>query len=258
VILLLPLLAFVFASLLVAAGAMALSGGETATLERRLGEIQIGGPIEMKPEDTEYRRAMLDMLKRVGNVAPRSSSEMGKLQQRLLAAGYRSKEALIIFFGIRAACALAFFAVVMSSIVVRPSLWVAFAACGLGYLLPSMMLGRLAKKRQHRIRLGLPDALDLLVVSVEAGLGLDQAIQRVGLELDFAHPDLSLELSLINRSWRCSSRPTSSAPAWRSRCASTPRRCGRNGASAPRKRRRRPASRWSSPSCSASSRRFGS
>ena len=157
--LLLPLLAFVFASLLVAAGAMALSGGETATLERRLGEIQIGGPIEMKPEDTEYRRAMLEMLKRVGNVAPRSSSEMGKLQQRLLAAGYRSKEALIIFFGIRAACALAFFAVVMSSIVVRPSLWVAFAACGLGYLLPSMMLGRLAKKRQHRIRLGLPDAL---------------------------------------------------------------------------------------------------
>jgi tight adherence protein C len=198
VTLLLPLLAFLFASLLVAAGAMALSSGETATLERRLGEIQIGGPIEVRPEDTEYRRAMLDMLKRVGNVAPRSSSEMGKLQQRLVTAGYRSKEALIIFFGIRAACALAFFAVVMSSIVVRPSLWVAFAACGLGYLLPSMMLGRLAKKRQHRIRLGLPDALDLLVVSVEAGLGLDQAIQRVGLELDFAHPDLSLELSLIN------------------------------------------------------------
>ena len=196
--LLLPLLAFVFASLLVAAGAMALSSGETATIERRLGEIQIGGPIEVKAEDTEYRRAMIDMLKRVGNVAPRSNKEMGKLQQRLVTAGYRSKEALIVFFGLRAACALGFFALVMSSIVVRPSLPVALAACGLGYLLPSMALGRMAKKRQHRIRLGLPDALDLLVVSVEAGLGLDQAIQRVGLELDFAHPDLSQELSLIN------------------------------------------------------------
>src|SRR5207249_736441 len=71
-------------------------------------------------------------------------------------------------------------------------------ACALGYLLPSMALGRLAKRRQHRIRLGLPDALDLLVVSVEAGLGLDQAIQRVADELGFAHPDLCDELRLIN------------------------------------------------------------
>ena len=61
-----------------------------------------------------------------------------------------------------------------------------------------MVLARKAKRRQHRIRLGLPDALDLLVVSVEAGLGLDQAIQRVGAELAFAHPDLCDELRLIN------------------------------------------------------------
>jgi tight adherence protein C len=74
----------------------------------------------------------------------------------------------------------------------------ALAGCGLGYVLPGMVLGRLAKKRQHRIRLGLPDVLDLLVVSVEAGLGLDQAIQRVGEELAFAHPELSDELRLIN------------------------------------------------------------
>jgi tight adherence protein C len=74
----------------------------------------------------------------------------------------------------------------------------ALGACGVGYIMPGFMLAKMAKRRQHRIRLGLPDALDLLVVSVEAGLGLDQAIQRVADELAFAHPDLAEEMKLIN------------------------------------------------------------
>jgi tight adherence protein C len=123
---------------------------------------------------------------------------MGKLQQRLVTAGYRSHEAIAVFFGIRLGCALVVFALLATPIVMKPNLLFALVGCALGYLLPSMALGRLAKRRQHRIRLGLPDALDLLVVSVEAGLGLDQAIQRVGAELDFAHPELSEELRLIN------------------------------------------------------------
>ena len=195
---LLPILAFLFASLLVAAGAMAFSSNASTAIERRLGEITVGGHGDAKAETPEYAKAVVDALKRVGNIAPKSESEAGKLQQRLVAAGYRSKEALIVFFGIRLACALAGFALLMSPIVARPNLLMALAATALGYLLPGMALARLAKKRQHKIRLGLPDALDLLVVSVEAGLGLDQAIQRVGVELDFAHPELSEELSLIN------------------------------------------------------------
>jgi tight adherence protein C len=67
-----------------------------------------------------------------------------------------------------------------------------------GYLLPGMVLARLAKRRQHRIRLSLADALDLLVVSVEAGLGLDQALMRVATELSAAYPDLADELKLVN------------------------------------------------------------
>jgi len=194
--LLLPLLAFVFASLLVTAAAMALSPAATTAIERRLGELTTGGPIEARPEESATHKKLIEMLKRVGTAAPKSKKETGKLQQRLITAGYRGKEAVFVFFGIRAACALAAFALVM--VLPNPSLAFGMAACGLGYLLPSMALGRMAKKRQHRIRLGLPDAIDLLVVSVEAGLGLDQAIQRVGTELDFAHPDLSEELALIN------------------------------------------------------------
>ena len=195
--LLLPLLGFIFVSLLVMAAAMALSPATGGTIERRLGEITGMRPKEVA-EDSGYRQVMIDSLKRIGAVAPHSSSEMGKLQRKLLWAGYRSHEAITIFFGIRIGCALLGFALLATPILMRPNLLLALGTCGLGYLLPSMYLGRLAKKRQHRIRLGLPDALDLLVVSVEAGLGLDQAIQRVGEELAFAHKDLSDELRLIN------------------------------------------------------------
>src|SRR4029077_18360089 len=116
--------------------------------------------------------------------------------------GYRGNEALPIFFGIRLACALLCFGLIATPIFERPNLLFALGAAGLGYLLPTMALKRIAKRRQHRIGLGLPDALDLLVVSAEAGLGLDQAIQRVADELGFAHPDLCDEMRLINRELR--------------------------------------------------------
>ena len=194
---LLPVLAFLFGSLLIAAAAMAFAPSASVTLERRLGEVT-GTRVKASSDDPGYDRVMIDTLKKIGAMAPQSRSEMGKLQRRLVTAGYRSHEAIAVFFGIRLGCALVVFALLATPIVMRPNLLFALVGCALGYLLPSMALGRLAKKRQHRIRLGLPDALDLLVVSVEAGLGLDQAIQRVGAELDFAHPELSEELRLIN------------------------------------------------------------
>ena len=195
--LLLPLLAFLFASLMVAAVALAWSPGGGATIERRLGEVT-GTRVRQPADDSGYDRVLLDALKKFGSVAPQSTNEMGKLQRKLVTAGFRAHEAVAVFFGIRLGCALLGFALVATPVLFHPNLALALCACALGYLLPGMVLGRLAKRRQHRIRCGLPDALDLLVVSVEAGLGLDQAIQRVGEELDFAHPDLSAELRLIN------------------------------------------------------------
>jgi tight adherence protein C len=194
---LLPVLGFVFISLLVYAAALAFAPSGGTSIERRLGEVRATRTDQS--EEPPADRSVIAALKRLGAMAPRSAKELGKLQQRLVTAGYRKREALVIFFGIRLGMAVLGFALAAAPIMSRrPNLLMALTVCGVGYVLPSMILARLAKRRQHRIRLGLPDALDLLVVSVEAGLGLDQALQRVAEELAFAHPDLCDELRLIN------------------------------------------------------------
>ena len=193
--LLLPLMGFLFVSLLVTAIGLAMARGETA-IERRLGELGVGGSLPPVPSVSNER--MLNMLKRVGKAAPKSASELGKLRQRLVASGYRGSEALPVFFGIRLTLSLGLFAAVTSGLVVKANMPLALGGMAIGWVLPGMALARMAKRRQHRIRLSLPDALDLLVVSVEAGLGLDQALQRVAEELVHAHPELCDELRLIN------------------------------------------------------------
>jgi tight adherence protein C len=193
--LVLPILAFLTVSLLVCAAAMAFSPNAAAMVQRRLAELRTGAaPIREK----QALEPVVATLKRLGHMAPKPSAELGRLRQRLVAAGYRNSEALAVFFGVRLGIALLGFIGVALPIFGRPNLPLAFGTAAIGYLLPAMALARLAKRRQHRIRLGLPDGLDLLVVSVEAGLGLDQALQRVGDELMYAHPDLSDELRLVN------------------------------------------------------------
>jgi len=193
----LPLLGFIFISLLVVAAGMAFSTSGAGTIERRLEEVA-GVMVKPVEEERAFDKKVAGALKRLGNAVPRSPSEMGKLQQRLVSAGYRRNEAVAIFLGIRVGFALLLFGMFASPLVFRPNFLSAIAAAGIGYVLPGFLLARMAKRRMHRIRLGLPDALDLLVVSVEAGLGLDQAIQRVADELAFAHPELADEMRLIN------------------------------------------------------------
>jgi tight adherence protein C len=203
----LPLLAFVFGSVIIAAAAMALLPNRAAAIDRRLEELTSGRVAEeAKPR---FQR-IIGIAKRIGEKVPRSPKEMGSLRLRLVQAGYRRDEALTVFFGIRVLFALTLFALFSTSIISRPNLTVALGGLGVGYILPGMVLARLAKRRAHRIRLSLADMLDLLVVSVEAGLGLDQALSRVGSELQFAYPELADELKLINLELRAG-KPRSEA-----------------------------------------------
>ena len=194
---LLPLLAFVFGSLLIAAAAFALMPSPTGAIDRRLEELT-GVRTDNATEHKTFQ-ALVGLVTSVGQRAPRNAKELGTLRLRLVQAGYRRSEAVAIFYGIRIMLALGLFLLLSTgSILMKPNVAIALAGVCFGYIAPGMVLARLAKRRAHRIRLALADALDLLVVSVEAGLGLDQALMWVGDELAFAYADLSDELRLVN------------------------------------------------------------
>jgi tight adherence protein C len=193
---LLPLLAFAFGTLVITAGAWVLLAPKTASIDQRLREV-VGGAAA-PPEASTDRQQIAAFLKRIGERVPKSASELTTIQLRLVQAGYRRPDALMVFLGIRFALAIALFALFAFPILFRPSVGLGLLAAAIGYVLPAMVLARIGKKRQRTIQLSLPDALDLLVVSVEAGLGLDQAMARVAQELAFAHKELSGELRLVN------------------------------------------------------------
>ena len=203
---LIPLLWFVFGTGVVLALGYALVPTRAAAIESRLEELTTPRDEEQKPRF----QSLIALFKRLGERAPKSPKEMGSLRLRLVQAGFRRDEALTIFFGMRVTIALGLFSLFAGGIVGRPNITMALGALGLGYILPGMGLARLAKRRAHRIRLSLADMLDLLVVSVEAGLGLDAALQRVGQELAFAYPELADELRLINLELRAG-KPRSEA-----------------------------------------------
>ena len=191
---LIPLLWFAFGTGVVLALGYALVPSRAAAIDQRLEELTMSRDEEQKPRF----QSLIGMFKRLGERAPKSPKEMGTLRLRLVQAGFRRDEALTIFFGMRVTVALGLFSLFAGGLIGRPNMLMALGGLGLGYILPGMLLARLAKRRAHRIRLSLADMLDLLVVSVEAGLGLDAALQRVGQELAFAYPELADELRLIN------------------------------------------------------------
>ena len=199
-------LVFLVGSGIAAAAAWAFLPDRALVIDRRLEELALETAHEVKPRF----QGLLGVLKRLGDKAPKSPKELGNLRLRLVQAGFRRDEALTIFFGIRVLFALGLFMLFASSLLMKPNLTVALGGLGLGYILPGMVLARMAKRRSHRIRLSLADMLDLLVVSVEAGLGLDQALTRVGSELAFAYPELADELRLINLELRAG-KPRSEA-----------------------------------------------
>jgi tight adherence protein C len=151
--------------------------------------------------DLQLTDAPSPWAKRFQQVVPKSPKDMSALRRRLTAAGYRSTTAAAVYalaeillpvlFGVGALFQFGF------------SRWyIAIFAAVFGFVAPSIWLGRKTSLRQKQIRNGLPDALDLMIVCIESGSSVDQAIVKTSDELDISHPALAEELRLITTEMR--------------------------------------------------------
>lgn len=181
--------------------AVALGRGPNPAVER-LNRLWRPAPSQEDRFRKRQKERAQKVLRNIGNALPTSPKSLSRTQRMLVRAGYRQPQAAMVFRGAR----MLFFVLCLSVVYfaglhTQNIFYVVFAAV-LGFLAPDLWLSGRVRQRQHRIRLALPDALDLLVVCVEAGLGLDQSFARVSEELRIAHPDLSDELRLVNLEMR--------------------------------------------------------
>jgi tight adherence protein C len=137
------------------------------------------------------------------SLRPSDEQELGKVRLKLLNAGFRQEQAVAVFYGIKviallAAVAVAFPLVTLKYGMTQTAFTLTAAAAGLMFYLPDFLVDSRRKRRAESIFLGLPDALDLMVVCVEAGLGLDAALRRVTIELAQSSAVLCEELAIAN------------------------------------------------------------
>jgi tight adherence protein C len=132
------------------------------------------------------------------HVLPKSQTELSVSRERLMRAGYRSDSTVNVLNGSKVLVPLVLCALALVTGAGKVNPFIVYtSALGLGFIAPDFWLGRMIKARQKRIRRGLPDVLDLLVICTEAGLSLDQATARAASELSKAQPDLCDELGIV-------------------------------------------------------------
>jgi tight adherence protein C len=144
-----------------------------------------------------------EMVRKLGTMLPASPKDVTVMQRKLIRAGFRNDNALKYLYGAKALLGVAL--PLLVSLLISGSetdssnkFLAVLGAAAVGFFGPNEYVSLVSKKRQKEIRRGLPNALDLLVVCVESGLGLDQAILQVAKELEQAHPEITQEFSLVN------------------------------------------------------------
>lgn len=194
----LPLLAFIFfvslSLVIFAFSSAAITPGSPIQERMRV----LLGRKEQRASKPAVDERVEQALEPLSRMLPRSMEDVTRTRSWLIQAGYRDPRHITIYYGLRVLCLLGIMAGVAVLTRFAPQKWTLVLITGmLGYFLPRFILKRLISARQRAIQLALPDALDLAIICVEAGLGLDGALQRVGEELQHVHPQLSDELRLL-------------------------------------------------------------
>jgi tight adherence protein C len=169
----------------------------TAPAQRRLREFAASSQGSLVKSDTALTYAP-SAAERLQRFIPRSPSQLTATRRLLIRAGFYSPTAVAVYGLLELATPIVVAGLLFT--LLPPAQRLIFTVLGglLGFLLPGVVLGRLIAARQKRIRKGLPDALDLMVVCVEAGSALDQAVVKTAEDLGLTHPDLAHELKLVN------------------------------------------------------------
>lgn len=148
-------------------------------------------------EPASLTDAVDPVLQRLSRALPKSPKDMGRLRRHLAAAGYYDAKTAVIYSFAELTLPFAFFGLVIL-ILGWSDGWILGLLAGVfGYLMPGLWLSRRTTQRRKAIQNGLPDALDLFIVCMEAGSSLDQAIVKASDELDISHPDLARELRFV-------------------------------------------------------------
>ncbi len=135
--------------------------------------------------------------KRMATIVPRSPKDMSRLRERFMRAGYQGMTPVAVYTLAQIALPMLFGVLPLFFVPLRSGWLLMAIGRRLGYLIPGFMLGRKVTQRQKVIQNGLPDALDLMIVCLEAGSAMDQAILKVSEELGIAYPALAEEFRMI-------------------------------------------------------------
>jgi len=197
---LLPL-SIVFLSMAVAAASAAWLLTDPQLLHRRLSTVGMG-PVSEGQRQSLVGDSLPRAVQRVRSFVPKSPKEMNRIERLLASAGYHGPWPATLFAVAQFGLPLFMFGAVVWQFGTGSALMFAVIAALLGYFAPNLWLDRAINRRRREIQNGLPDAIDLLIVCIESGSGVDQALNRVAEELAITYPALARELEMISAETR--------------------------------------------------------